>query len=111
MPHSPPKTDIFLQPGEYFVGDASLRLRTMLGSCVAITLWHPQRKIGAMSHFLLAEHGGRRRTSNTLDGRYGDEALESGHADHAAQVHRGHPAGGEVGDDLVAPETGTRTDQ
>jgi len=67
--------DVFLQPGEYFVGDASMRLRTMLGSCVAITLWHPARHIGAMSHFLLADRG-RRPRPGELDGRYGDEALE-----------------------------------
>jgi chemotaxis protein CheD len=65
--------DIFLQPGEYFVGDANCRIRTLLGSCVSITLWHPGRKTGGMSHFLLAT----RRGGNTveLDGRYGDEAL------------------------------------
>lgn len=67
-------TDIFLQPGEFFVGDATLRLRTMLGSCVAITLWHPVLRVGAMSHFLLADRG-RARGDEPLDARYGDEAL------------------------------------
>ena len=66
--------DLFLQPGEYFVADATMRLRTMLGSCVAITLWHPQRRVGAMSHFLLADRP--RRPGQPLDARYGDEALE-----------------------------------
>jgi chemotaxis protein CheD len=68
-------TDIFLQPGEYFVGDATQRLRTMLGSCVAITLWHPAHRVGAMSHFLLADRS-RRPAQGALDGRYGDESLE-----------------------------------
>ena len=45
--------DVFLMPGEHFVGDARHRIRTLLGSCVSITLWHPQRRVGAMSHFLL----------------------------------------------------------
>jgi chemotaxis protein CheD len=66
--------DIFLQPGEYFVGDEGMRLRTLLGSCVAITLWHPDRRIGAMSHFLLAERG-KRQGDGALDGRYGVEAV------------------------------------
>lgn len=65
--------DIFLQPGEHFVGDANYRIRTLLGSCVSITLWHPVRRIGAMSHFLLARRGGGR--SSGLDGRYGEEAM------------------------------------
>ena len=67
--------DIFLQPGELFVADAHFQIRTILGSCVSITLWHPRLRVGGMSHFLLPT-----RTSMTdgaaLDGRYGDEALQ-----------------------------------
>ncbi|HJV50208.1 MAG TPA: chemotaxis protein CheD [Noviherbaspirillum sp.] len=65
--------DIFLQPGEYFVGDADYRIRTLLGSCVSITLWHPVRRIGAMSHFLLARRPSRQGFA--LDARYGEEAM------------------------------------
>lgn len=66
--------DIFLQPGEYFVGDADYRIRTLLGSCVSITLWHPALRIGAMSHFLLSSRNSRGQIAEP-DGRYGDEAL------------------------------------
>jgi chemotaxis protein CheD len=66
--------DIFLQPGELFVGDKDYQIRTILGSCVSITLWHAASRMGGMSHFLLPT-----RSSNSgdfeLDGRYGDEAL------------------------------------
>jgi len=65
--------DIFLQPGDYYVGDADCRIRTLLGSCVSITLWHPAKLIGAMSHFLLASRGDRPLLE--LDGRYGEEAM------------------------------------
>jgi chemotaxis protein CheD len=65
-------TDIFLQPGECFVGDAGYRIRTLLGSCVSVTLWHPVKRIGAMSHFLLSRRAGQ---AFELDGRYGDEAM------------------------------------
>jgi chemotaxis protein CheD len=65
--------DVFLQPGEWFVGGADFRVRTLLGSCVSITLWHPGRQVGAMSHFLLAR---RARASEQPDGRYGDDALD-----------------------------------
>lgn len=65
--------EVFLQPGEYFVGDTDYRIRTLLGSCVSITLWHPHLRIGAMSHFLLASRPAR--PGFELDGRYGVEAL------------------------------------
>lgn len=66
--------DIFLQPGELFVGDASFQIRTILGSCVSITLWHPRACVGGMSHFLLPTRSVAVH-ENVLDGRYGDEAL------------------------------------
>lgn len=65
--------EIFLQPGEHFVGDASFRIRTLLGSCVSITLWHPVRRIGAMSHFLLPSRN--TPAGGGLDGRYGEEVM------------------------------------
>jgi chemotaxis protein CheD len=65
--------DIFLQPGEHYTGDADCRIRTLLGSCVSITLWHPIRRIGSMSHFLLSNRGGE--VSRELDGRYAEESL------------------------------------
>ncbi|MDB6063693.1 MAG: chemotaxis protein CheD [Verrucomicrobiaceae bacterium] len=69
-----PAIDIFLQPGEIYFGDEQTRIRTVLGSCVAITLWHPQQKIGGMCHYMLA----KRRSAQTeeLDGKYADEALQ-----------------------------------
>lgn len=67
--------DIFLQPGEYVVADASYQIRTMLGSCVSFTLWQPQLRIGAMSHFLLPERLKDDDLHRPLDARYGDEAL------------------------------------
>ncbi|MDI1246143.1 MAG: chemotaxis protein CheD [Rhodoferax sp.] len=67
--------DIFLQPGELFVADAGFQIRTILGSCVSITLWHPIARVGGMSHFLLPMRGSVVPT-NMLDGRYGDEALQ-----------------------------------
>lgn len=67
--------NVFLQPGEYFVGDAQYRIRTLLGSCVSIMLWHPLKRVGALSHFLLASRGVGRMPASGLDGRYGDEAM------------------------------------
>ena len=71
------RIDRFLKPGEHAVGDARHRLRTLLGSCVSITLWQPQQRVGAMSHFLLPR---RQRPAvpgchAALDARYGEDAL------------------------------------
>jgi chemotaxis protein CheD len=66
--------DIFLQPGELIVADADYQIRTLLGSCVSITLWHAASRNGGMSHFLLPTRGGAARPM-ARDGRYGDEAL------------------------------------
>jgi chemotaxis protein CheD len=67
--------DIFLQPGELFVADSGYQIRTILGSCVSITLWHPDTCLGGMSHFLLPTRG-QPVSRKDLDGRYGDEALQ-----------------------------------
>lgn len=69
-----PRIGIYLQPGEYFVGHAGYTIRTLLGSCVSITLWHPAKRIGAMSHFVLPSRGAPAATAP--DGRYGDEAMQ-----------------------------------
>jgi chemotaxis protein CheD len=66
--------DVFLQPGEWYFGDDTTRIRTTLGSCVAIVLWHPQRKLGGMCHYMLPSRGGQR--DEPLSGRYGDEAMQ-----------------------------------
>jgi len=48
---------IYLQPGEYFWGSEKHQIKTLLGSCVAICVWHPVRRIGGMSHCLLPSRG------------------------------------------------------
>ncbi len=69
--------DVFLQPGEFYFGDEKTRIRTLLGSCVAITLWHPTLHIGGMCHYMLPK-----RPSNNfgaaiaLDGRYAEDAIK-----------------------------------
>jgi len=65
--------DIFLQPGEIYFGDSSTRIRTVLGSCVSLVLWHPEQ-VGGMCHFMLPNRT-RARVDDTQDGRYADEAM------------------------------------
>jgi chemotaxis protein CheD len=69
-----------LNPGDFrfyvpIPGVSPLRLYTLLGSCVSVVLWHPERKIGGMSHGLLPARG-TRKPANGLDGRYCDEAVQ-----------------------------------
>lgn len=75
MRKPPHALEIFLQPGELYFGDRDTRVRTLLGSCVAITLWHPARLIGGMCHYLLPGARLNKRTNGRLDGRYADDAL------------------------------------
>lgn len=73
---NPGLMDLFLQPGEVLMADASCQLRTLLGSCVSITLWHPAKRIGGMSHFLLPTQGASaREVDPSRPGYYGDDAL------------------------------------
>lgn len=67
-------TDIFLLPGQYFVGNQAHRIRTVLGSCVSITLWHARRRVGAMSHSVLPAPDSVR--AGQPDARYCADALE-----------------------------------
>lgn len=59
-------------PGEYFVHDSDIVILTTLGSCIAVCLWDPQRRVGGMNHFMLPE--GRNQGGGA--GRYGSYAME-----------------------------------
>lgn len=66
--------EVFLRPGEFYFGEHNTRIRTLLGSCVSIIVWHPLRRIGGMCHYMLPSRGGRR--TGPLDGRYAEDAVE-----------------------------------
>lgn len=63
-----------LLAGQLYFGQSPASLRTLLGSCVALTLWHPTRRLGGMCHFLLPSRPVR-SDSGGPDGRYGDDAI------------------------------------
>jgi len=65
---------INLMPGQLHFSQG-VKLKTLLGSCVALTLWHPERRIGGMCHYLLPRRN--RRPDEPLDGRYGNEAVQT----------------------------------
>jgi chemotaxis protein CheD len=66
--------DIFLQPGEFYFGDRETRIRTILGSCVSITMWHPKKHIGGMCHYMLPKNK-RNTHSHELDGKYAEDTI------------------------------------
>jgi chemotaxis protein CheD len=78
----------FLHPGDFFFGESNCQIHTILGSCIAITLWHPILHIGGMCHFVLP--GERRfdrepRRKGKLNGRYSDDAMTL--FENAAQIY------------------------
>lgn len=75
MIESHARTEIFLRPGELYVGNQEVLIKTLLGSCVSITLWHPKLKIGGMCHYLLAQRKSAADSQGMLSGRYADEAV------------------------------------
>jgi len=50
--YAPPHRKV-IEPGGLYFGDDEDIIYTLLGSCVAVTLWHPVIKIAAMCHVIL----------------------------------------------------------
>lgn len=71
-------TEVVLNPGDfYFTGfdpGHPTAVRTLLGSCVAITLWNSRLGLGGMCHYVVPRRG-HTDPSSTLDGRYAEEAV------------------------------------
>lgn len=71
-PIDPPDSilDVFLHPGEFYWGRENTRIRTLLGSCVSVALWHPVHHTGGMCHFMLPGGKGQRHP------KYADAVVE-----------------------------------
>ena len=46
-----------IEPGGFYFGDNENEIYTLLGSCVAVTLWHPFLNFAGMCHVILPERG------------------------------------------------------
>ncbi len=87
---APGLREVVLNPGDFCFAGAGTRIRTLLGSCVSIVLWHPSRRVGGMCHYMLPGRSRRRDAEDLrvedpqvedleaedLDGRYADEAIQ-----------------------------------
>lgn len=77
------KPAVYLGPGDFrFYCPAPgkpplIRLHTLLGSCVSIVVWHPERGIGGMNHIILPERSARAAAAAGAagDGRYCSSAV------------------------------------
>jgi chemotaxis protein CheD len=64
---------ITLQPGEFHFAQGKIRINTLLGSCVAITLWHPNKHLGGMCHYMLPKSS---QTQRLEPGFFADGAMK-----------------------------------
>ena len=77
VPHSTPHRShhghnrIVLYTGDVATSSTSAMLETLLGSCVAVCLFDPKRRIGGMNHILLPEGSDDMRST-----RFGMNAME-----------------------------------
>jgi len=65
--------DVFLQPGEFVWTDQNNRIKTLLGSCVAIVLYNAEKNIGGMCHIMLPE---KKDFSAELNGKYATDVIK-----------------------------------
>jgi chemotaxis protein CheD len=64
-------SNIYLKPGEVLIARSPTLISTVLGSCVAVTMFSPSRGFGAICHAMLPRSDGREG-----DMRYVDTALQ-----------------------------------
>lgn len=65
-----------INPGEYYFGSEYAMLYTLLGSCVAVTCWHPKFFLGGLCHYVVpgVPEDKLPLPKNEM-GRYGESAL------------------------------------
>ena len=69
---------LFLSPGEILCASEPTLISTVLGSCVAVTLWDPERRIGGLNHFVLPRGGSSARYGETAVRELIESMLELG---------------------------------
>jgi chemotaxis protein CheD len=81
---------VFLRTGDFYFGKGAVRIKTLLGTCVAISMWHPFKRMGGMCHYLLSTRGSAQAALHVGAGFYADEVMTL-FADALAR-HGTHPA-------------------
>lgn len=65
---------LFLRPGDWAFGAGAVRVATLLGTGVALVLWAPGQRLGAVCHCIQPARPGGVLQPTRLDGRYGEDA-------------------------------------
>lgn len=82
-----PNDKIVVHAGELVFGKGKKPIFTLLGSCIAITLWHPRHRFAGLCHFALPEKPPEAPAK--LDARYARDCLklfEQAAADRGTQL-------------------------
>ena len=69
------RAEMHLPAGKFHFGGGEVRVHTLLGTCVAIAVWHPVQRIGGICHYLLPTRGSVRADESAPMGLYADEAM------------------------------------
>jgi chemotaxis protein CheD len=67
--------DVFLPSGQFHFGSGNVRVLTLLGTCVAIAIWHPVRRIGGMCHFLLPARRPNTAVDESMPGLFAEDVM------------------------------------
>ncbi|MES2393475.1 MAG: chemotaxis protein CheD [Acidobacteriota bacterium] len=68
--------EVYLHPGEMYLAREPAILATILGSCVGVSFWSPQLRIGALCHAMLPRAPRPLREIGEVDGpRYVDYCI------------------------------------
>jgi chemotaxis protein CheD len=65
------RAQVYLLPGQVYVSAEPTRITTILGSCIAVCVYDPVRRIGGMNHFMLPHFAG----SGVASARFGNIAM------------------------------------
>lgn len=70
--------NVVLRPGDWLFGSGALRVSTVLGCSIALVLWAPRRRLGAVCHCLLPTRpaDADADVGDAQDGRYGADAVQ-----------------------------------
>jgi chemotaxis protein CheD len=72
--HAQGTQKVVLHAGDYCFDQAGTQIHTLLGSCVSITLWHPELKVGGMCHYALPYQ--QDDQSRKLNPRFADDCIQ-----------------------------------
>lgn len=65
-----------IHPGEYYATGDDIYISTVLGSCIAVAFFDPEKQVGGLNHFMLPGTISREDAILSESGKYGMYAME-----------------------------------